>query len=112
VIPYCPDIGDFIFLNFSPQAGNEQSGRRPALVLSPAIYNRKTRLCLVCPITNQKKNYTFEVELPSGLQATGVILADQIRNLSWNDRNSVHIGHCPETVLAEVRAMIKALVQL
>jgi mRNA interferase MazF len=72
---YCPDTGDFVWLTFDPQAGHEQAGRRPALVLSPGIYNSKSGLALVCPITNQAKGYPFEVPVSGGQGPTGVILA-------------------------------------
>jgi len=74
---YLPDTGDLIWLTFDPQAGREQAGRRPALVLSPATYNTKSGLALVCPITNQRKGYPFEVVVPDGCGVTGVILADR-----------------------------------
>src|SRR2546425_1274360 len=78
-----PDAGDLVWLSFDPQAGHEQSGRRPALVLSPASYNGKSGLALVCPITSRVKGYPFEVSLPEGSKFAGVILADQLRSLDW-----------------------------
>jgi len=75
---YIPDSGDIVWLTFSPQAGHEQSGRRPALVLSPAAYNEKVGLALFCPITSQIKGYPFEVLLQESLKVNGVILSDQI----------------------------------
>ena len=83
---YVPDCGDVIWLNFDPQAGHEQAGHRPALVLSPKAYNGKTGLCLVVPITNQSKGYPFELPLPASCQTTGVVLCDQVRNLDWKAR--------------------------
>jgi mRNA interferase MazF len=83
---YVPDCGDVIWLNFDPQAGHEQAGHRPALVLSPKAYNGRTGLCLVVPITNQSKGYPFELALPSSCQTTGVVLCDQIRSLDWKAR--------------------------
>ena len=83
---YVPDnSADLIWLNFSPQAGSEQAGRRPAVVLSPAAYNSRSHLALVCPITNQQKGYPFEIVLPKGLAITGVILADHVRSLDWRE---------------------------
>jgi mRNA interferase MazF len=101
---YCPDGGDFIWLTFDPQAGHEQAGRRPRLVLSPGIYNAKSGLALVCPITNQAKGYPFEVPV-SGIQdPTGVILVDQVKSVDWKARKAEKIGRCPSEVLEDVRA--------
>ncbi len=80
---YTPDRGDVVWLWFSPQAGHEQSGRRPAVVLSPAAYNGKVGLALVCPVTSQVKGYPFEVVMPAGLAVNGVALADQLKSLDW-----------------------------
>lgn len=98
-------------MNFTPQAGNEQAGKRPALVLSPLPYNRLVRLCVVCPVTTQAKGYPFEVALPDGIGVTGVVLADQVRSLSWTERDSTFIGRCPEAVVNTVKAKMKALLQ-
>lgn len=89
VTSYVPDCGDVIWLNFDPQAGHEQAGYRPALVLSPKAYNGKTGLCLAVPITNQDKGYPFELALPAACQTTGVALCDQVRSLDWKARNTV-----------------------
>ncbi len=97
--PFVPERGDVIWIDMAPQAGHEQAGRRPALVLSPAAYNGKTGLAILCPITNQTKRYPFEVALPADVRATGVVLADQVRNLDWRARNaSLHSRVPPETV--------------
>ena len=85
---YVPDRGDIVWLNFTPQAGHEQAGHRPALVLSPATYNGKTGLMLCCPITSQVKGYPFEVPLGKGVNAKGVVLADQLRSLDWRARRA------------------------
>ncbi len=85
--------------------------RRPALVLSPRAYNSRSGLCVVCPVTNQIKGYPFEVLLPPG-KPGGVILSDQIKSLSWNHRGSEFIGKAPAAATAEVRAKIKALMQM
>ncbi|MBI5165007.1 MAG: endoribonuclease MazF [Magnetospirillum sp.] len=108
----CPDAGDLIWLDFNPQAGREQAGRRPALVLSPAGYNQRARLCVVCPVTGQAKGYPFEVPLPEGGVILGVVLSDQVRSLSWEARNAVVIARAPAVVLAEVRQRAKALLGL
>jgi mRNA interferase MazF len=110
VEPYCPDAGDFIWLQFDPQAGREQAGRRPAIVLSPRKYNQFARLCVLCPMTNQSKGYHFEVAVPAEFNlGGGVILADQVKSLSWQERQSEFAAVAPLDVLAEVRAKVKAL---
>jgi mRNA interferase MazF len=96
---YVPDRGDVVQMNFDQQAGHEQKGRRPALVLSPSEYNRKTSLALVCPITNQSKGYPFEEPIPEGLPVTGVILSDQAKNLDWRQRKATHLGTLPPEVV-------------
>ena len=85
---YLPETGDFVWLTFDPQAGREQAGRRPALVLSPRSYNAKSGLALVCPITNQVKGYPFEVAISTGLVPTGVILADHVKSVDWKARRA------------------------
>jgi mRNA interferase MazF len=104
-----PDAGDLIWLSFSPQAGREQAGRRPALVLSPRSYNAKSGLCLACPVTHQAKGYPFEVVLPDGLPIRGVVLADHLKSADWDERAGVRIAAAPPVVLDEVRAKIVAL---
>jgi mRNA interferase MazF len=106
---YTPKRGDVIWLEFNPQAGHEQAGKRPALVISPEAYNHKTSLLLVCPITSQIKGYPFEVELPPGLQIKGVILADQIKSLDWQARNTQFACQVPDSILQKTVAMIKIL---
>src|SRR5947199_10236049 len=85
---YIPERGDAVWISLDPEAGHEQAGRRPALVLSPSSYNRKAELALVCPITNQVKGYPFEVAVPQGLAVSGVILADQVKSLDWRERRA------------------------
>ncbi len=107
---YAPERGDLIWLDFTPQAGHEQAGRRPAAVISSRQYNRKVGLLLACPITNQKKGYPFEVLLPDGLPVTGVILADQVRSLDRRSRRAVFIGRLGEEVLAETLGKLGVLI--
>jgi mRNA interferase MazF len=107
---FVPDAGDFVWLTFSPQAGREQAGRRPALVLSPKMYNAKSGLALVCPITNQVKGYPFEVSIPAGRGAGGVILADHLKSTDWRARQAEPLGRCPDEVLGEVRAKLAPLI--
>ena len=83
---YVPETGDLVWLSFDPQAGREQAGRRPALVLSPRTYNAKSGLALVCAVTNQVKGYPFEVPVPEASGATGVILADHVKSVDWKTR--------------------------
>jgi mRNA interferase MazF len=106
---YVPEAGDFVWLTFDPQAGREQAGRRPALVLSPRLYNAKSILALVCPITNQAKGYPFEVAIPAGHGATGVILADHIKSVDWKAHRAEKLGRCPIEVIDEVRARLAPL---
>ncbi|HEX4138017.1 MAG TPA: endoribonuclease MazF [Bryobacteraceae bacterium] len=106
---FVPDTGDFIWLTFDPQAGREQKGRRPALVLSPKIYNAKSGLALACPITSQVKGYPFEVAVPAGRGANGVILADHLKNIDWKARRAERLGQCTDEVLSEVRARLAPL---
>ena len=112
VTAYVPERGDLIWLSFSPQAGHEQAGRRPALVLSPIAYNRRVGLALLCPITNQRKGYPFEVLLPDGLPVTGVILSDQVRSLDWRSRNAVFETTLPAHVTQEVLLKLATLLTL
>src|SRR5436190_5164045 len=98
---YCPEAGDIININFDPQEGREQQGRRPALVLTPRGYNRRAGLCVLCPITNQRKGYPFEVAIPPGHLVTGVVLADQVKSLSWERRNASLRCAAPPEVIRE-----------
>ncbi len=97
-----PDRGHLIWLSLDPQAGHEQAGRRPGLVLSPATYNGPVGLALVCPVTGKAKGYPFEVPLPAGLPVSGVVLADHVKCLDWRSRRAEFIGVVPEDVVAEV----------
>ncbi len=99
--PYVPRRGDVVWLTFNPQAGHEQAGRRPAVVLSPLSYNAKVGLALVCPITSAVKGYPFEVTIPNGLPASGVILADQVKSLDWRSRDVEFICALPANVTRE-----------
>ena len=107
--PYVPDRGDLVWLSFDPQAGREQAGRRPALVLSPAAYNGPARLALVCPITSRRKGYPFEVALPSGLPVAGVVLADHVKSVNWSARRADRAGTAPPNVMADVLARLRVL---
>jgi mRNA interferase MazF len=104
-----PEVGDLVWLNFNPQAGHEQAGRRPALVLSPGSYHEKTALAIVCPITSNTSPYPFKVLLPEGLPIGGAVLADQVKSIDRAARQLQVAGPAPEAVVAEVRAKIAAL---
>lgn len=107
---YVPDRGDVVWLDFTPQAGHEQAGRRPALVLSPAAYNRKAGLMLCCPITSQVKGYPFEVQVaPSTGKVAGVVLADQVRCLDWRSRNASKFASVTARCAAAAGAKVKLL---
>jgi mRNA interferase MazF len=107
--PYVPDRGDLVWIHFTPQAGHEQAGRRPALVLSPASYNAKVGLALLCPITSQRKGYPFEVPLPPEGKVNGVILADQVKSLDWRARQVEYAGTAPASLTREVLGKLSAL---
>jgi mRNA interferase MazF len=96
-------------MDFDPQSGHEQAGRRPALVVSPSAYNEKIGLALLCPITNQVKGYPFEVALPKGVGVSGVILADQIKSLDWKSRNTEFNCNAPHEVVNLVLAKLSTL---
>lgn len=104
---YVPEAGDIVWLNFNPQAGHEQAGHRPALVLSPAAYNVKTSLMLCCPMTTQIKNYPFEVLIAAAVPSA--VLADQVKSLDWRKRRARRKGAVAPHELAEVRAKLRAL---
>ncbi|HHT9114349.1 MAG: endoribonuclease MazF [Planctomycetes bacterium] len=99
---YVPQRGDVVWITLNPQSGHEQAGRRPAVVLSPGIYNEKVELAILCPVTNQIKGYPFEVLMPDGLPVSGVILADQIKSLDWRVRDAEWICTLPPRVVVEV----------
>jgi len=103
---WIPDAGDFISVDFHPQAGHEQAGRRPALVVSERSYNSKAGLAVVCPITNQVKGYPFEVPIPAGSKITGVVLSDQIKSIDWRARQAQQIQAAPPGVLDTVRRYV------
>jgi len=106
---YIPDRGDIVWINFNPQAGHEQSGRRPAVVLSTEAYNGKVGLAIFCPITSQIKGYPFEVIIPTGFKITGVILSDQVKSLDWKARNTELICKLPDTTIIEVLRKVATL---
>jgi mRNA interferase MazF len=108
---YVPQRGDVVWISLNPQAGHEQAGRRPALVLSPAAYNGKVGLVILCPITNQVKGYPFEVLIPDGLNVSGVILADQVKSLDWRARRAELMCTLPSEAVAEVMGKLSTLLE-
>ena len=107
--PDVPERGDAVWMDFNPQIGHEQAGRRPAIVLSPRAYNDVVGLVIVCPITNRKKGYPFEVDIPDGCSITGVILADQVKSLDWRARNATRVGKFPSQTLIETLELLDTL---
>ena len=109
---YVPVRGDVVWLEFDPQSGHEQAGRRPALVVSHTEYHKKVGLAVMCPVTTVVKGYPFEVALPSGLPVSGVVLSDQVKNLDWRARNATRITSIPPALLDQVVARIVALIAI
>ena len=108
---YVPERGDAIWITLNPQAGHERSGRRPALVVSPAAYNGKVGLALLCPITSQVKGYPFEVLIPARLGVSGAVLSDQVKSLDWRARRAELIDRLPESTVSEVLQKIGVLLK-
>ncbi|MBU0701728.1 type II toxin-antitoxin system PemK/MazF family toxin [bacterium] len=106
---YIPDRGDVVWITLNPQAGHEQSGRRPVAILSPAAYNSKAGLAILCPITNQIKGYPFEVMIPASKDISGVILVDQIKSLDWHARMAELICVLPEATVTEALKKLETL---
>ena len=106
---YAPERGDVVWITLRPQAGHEQGGRRPALILSPAGYNRKVGLALLCPITSRAKGYPFEVLPPEGHQVKGAILADQIKSLDWRARDAKYFCEFDEMTVSKVIQRVNLL---
>ena len=106
---HCPKRGDVVWISFNPQAGHEQAGHRPALVLSPQSYNRKVGLVLLCPITNQIKGYPFEVRIPPGVKVSGVVLSDQVKSMDWKARGASLLCSLPEKTVREVLSKVCVL---
>ena len=107
---YIPERGDVAWISLDPQAGHEQAGLRPVLVLSPADYNGKVGLMLCCPITTQVKGYPFEVMIQNNPKVSGVVLADQAKSLDWKARRAKKKGRISETELSEVLQKLRTLV--
>jgi len=106
---YIPERGDVIWLNFSPQIGHEQQGKRPAVVISPQAYNQKTRLALLCPITTKEKGYPFEVQI-NNKKIHGVVLSDQIKSLAWQERGAEFIAKLSNNEMNEIMKKLSVLI--
>jgi mRNA interferase MazF len=109
---YIPDSGDIVWIMFNPQAGHEQAGHRPALVLSPKTYNSKVGLAILCPVTNQVKGYPFEVKIPDGLEVGGAVLSDQVKSLDWKIRQAKFSCKLPSATYNEVVQKLSTLIHL
>lgn len=109
---YVPERGDVVWLDFDPRAGREQAGRRPALVLSPAVYNHRAQLALVRPITSRATGYPFEVPLPVGLPVSGGVLADHLKSVDWQGRSADLACRVPRQVISEAAGKLRALLGL
>ena len=109
--PFVPGRGDLVWLRFAEEAGHEQTGQRPAVIVSPREYNQKVGLCLCCPITSRVKGYPFEFELPPGLGVNGAILCDHVRSVDWKARRARRIAALPPQAMREVQARILVLIQ-
>ena len=107
---YVPRKGDFVTLTFDPQSGHEQSGRRPALVVSNDLFNEHTGLCIVCPITNTRRDYPFHVSIPDGESVTGVVMVEQVKSLDFEARGMREIGSASASVLDEVLSVLDACI--
>ena len=109
---YLPNRGDVGWISLNPQAGHEQAGRRPAVVVSPLAYNRKVGLALLCPVTSQIKGYPFEVIIPQGLKLNGAVLSDQVKSLDWRARRAELICRLPKDTIDEVVQKLSTLISL
>lgn len=107
---YLPKRGDAIWINLDPRVGHEQSGHRPALVLSPTKFNRRTKSAICCPLTSRDKRTEFEIVLPKGLGVEGVILAHQVRSIDWRARESRFLARIPEDVVEDVLTTLLSII--
>ncbi|MFH1856768.1 MAG: type II toxin-antitoxin system PemK/MazF family toxin [Candidatus Omnitrophota bacterium] len=107
---YIPRKGDFIALTFDPQSGHEQKGRRPALVISNTLFNQKTGLSIVCPITNKDRNYPFHIKIPDSVPLTGYVMVDQVKSVDYHSRKVKFIESAPSELLNEVLGILGACI--
>lgn len=106
---FIPERGNFIRINLNPQAGHEQMGNRPALVVSHTRFNQKMGFAMVCPVSNTKRKNPFYVKIPDGLKVTGVVMSDQLRSLDFKARSASLICNCPDLLLQDVLRRIKPI---
>ena len=109
VIPYVPDAGDLVWLDFDPQAGREQAGLRPAVILSSKYFNLRTSVAFACPISSKVKGYQFQVVLPPGLAVHGAVLCEHMRSLDWRVRKAAYLDTMPDDVLLQVRGVVRTI---
>jgi mRNA interferase MazF len=109
---FVPDVGDVVIVDFNPQAGHEQAGKRPALVLSPKNFNKTTGFAWLCPITNQAKGYPFEVVVEGSKKTTGVILTDQMKSLDWSARNLHKVDTVSPVCLSNVKSIVATILSI
>lgn len=109
VNPYVPDEGDLVWLDFDPQAGHEQAGIRPAVILSSRYFNLRTSLAFACPISSKVKGYPFQVVIPTGLPVHGAILCEHMRSLDWRVRKASYLGRMPDDVLLQLRGVLRTI---
>ena len=107
---YVPQQGDFIALTFDPQSGHEQKGRRPAFVVSKDLFNRRTGLAIVCPVTNTDRGYPFHVPVPAGCKLTGFIMVEQVKSVDYRSRKAKRIEQVNEELLEEVLSILDACI--
>lgn len=108
--PYVPRKGDFITLTFDPQAGHEQRGRRPALVVSNDLFNKHTGLCIACPVTSTRRDYPFHVGIPEGGKVSGFVMIEQVKSIDFRARKASRIGRAPAEILEEALALLDACI--
>lgn len=108
---YSPKRGDFISLDFDPQAGHEQKGRRPALVLSHDAFNRRTGMVTVCPVTNKDRGFPFHLQIPHEIAVTGVVMVDQIKSIDFGARRARFVSTAPSDFVEEILAMLDACIR-
>jgi mRNA interferase MazF len=109
---YIPQKGDIVWLDFQPQTGREQGGRRPAVVISNGNYNKVVGLAIFCPITSEVKGYPFEVALPNDFPISGVVLVDQVKSLDWQKRNAEFIGNLEDKTIERILGLLEKIIEL
>jgi len=107
--PYIPERGALVWLDFDPQAGHEQAGKRPAIILSGSAYNARIGLCIACPITSKTKGYPFEVDI-KGKRISGIVLSDQVKSLDWRQRDIGFVEKASQSALDSVVDNIQLLI--